>query len=217
MSSHAVEDLGPTIKEEFRVLRAQGLEQLARSGDVRVARRLLRAHLPELVSGRAQVLFDSLLNRLMGLVIQRLSRAPAEVKSRFYSLDLRRQLRERMPFGAPAFQPSPDRRLIAGGVAGAATLVGGAIVAACFAADGTVRTGLGVATLVASAAAYGVGYWAGRTWSERALERDVARYVREVEARVVAWLHDVEGWFEDAVRAFTAERRCGGSSSGSES
>ena len=210
MDRLAVKQIADNIRDEFAGIRKDVSFHLGTEIPVDNARELLVQHVPALVIGRARVLLDSLLNYLMEDAMDALSREPTDIKNDFYELDLRARLKGSYSLEPQTLQFSFDPRLVAGGCAAGGTIITGGVIVGLAISGVLGRIIAGLATLVASAAAYRLAHSAGTASARRVVETDVSVYLEQSEAQMTEWLEGVESAFSEAFDHFLSHKKIKG-------
>jgi hypothetical protein len=204
MKRHAAARIEANVRDEFAGILADAERHLKPGVSIDHARELLAAHLPTLVVGRAELLLDTLLNYLVEDATESLSHAPTEVKNEFYALDLRARIKGSYSLEPQTLQFSYDPRIVAGGCAAGGTLLAGGLLISLVLTGVVGKVIAGLATLVASAAAFRVAHSAATETARRRLGADVLEYLEKSESQAREWLEDVERSFEEAFEAFAS-------------
>ncbi len=209
------------VTDAFKQLSNELQIHLNDRSDISGKREFLEAHVPKEVIYKADLLFETLLNKLMSQATTQLERADTKVQNKFYEADFRKKLhswvkndsnnlRLNPKVVAFSFDPRLKNGLMAGGVSllfgTGATAVTIKTAKTASIATATVVTStvvaMGFTTLVVSALAFKLLYDKAKPKALNQIKDDIEIFLSQSENQVRSWLRSIEGFFESELKAF---------------
>ena len=206
MNRNATRRIALDTRESFDAIR-QELDGRLQSGlSIDEVRQVVVSNAPAMVTGRARLLFDTLLNYLMKDAMESLAEVPTSVRNDFFALDLRARINgEISSYDPGSLRLAPDARVVSGGLAAVGFALAGGLVT-FMALNGTILPiAGGLVTLIGSAGTFRLAHGTAAGISRRRLEKDMHEYVTRAEQDVTFWLASVEKRFVSEFDQFQAD------------